>query len=151
MEMWKCHTERKQVPVADEDSQAFWEGCRRHRLLIQQCEACQAFRFPPSPLCPHCLSPLSAWRPDPGDGEVLTYCVYHVDLAGPAWQPDLPYVVAVVRLAASGVTILSNIIGPTRQQVRIGAAVRLTFEPADAGVVLPKFVLCELAGGRQPA
>ena len=43
MDMWKCHTQGKQLPVPDEDSMVFWEGCRRHRLLIQQCAACDAF------------------------------------------------------------------------------------------------------------
>jgi uncharacterized OB-fold protein len=68
MDMWKCQLEHKQLPVPDEDSLVFWEGGRRQRLLIQQCDGCGSFRFPPSPLCRNCLSPLAAWREDPGRG-----------------------------------------------------------------------------------
>ena len=47
MDMWKCLKDERQLPIADEDTLVFWEGCRRHRLLIQQCDDCHAFRFPP--------------------------------------------------------------------------------------------------------
>ena len=110
MEMWKCHMQGKQLPIPDEDSVVFWEGCRRQRLLIQQCDICKHFRFPPSPLCPRCLSSATTWQDDPGTGEVLTFCVYHSAIAGPAWEAEVPYIVAVISLAYSGVKILSNLI-----------------------------------------
>ena len=91
MEVWKCQMQGKQLPIPDEDSLVFWEGCRRQRLLIQQCDACKTFRFPPSPLCPSCLSPATTWQPDPGWGEVLTFCVYHAALASPAWEAELRF------------------------------------------------------------
>ena len=141
VEMWKCHTTHQQVPFPDEDSQIFWEGCRRHRLLIQQCEACGVFRFPPSPLCPVCLSSLVRWQEDPGEGEILTFCVYHSAVAGPAWQATLPYIVVVVELAYSGVKMLSNLEGAEPQAVRIGLPVRLGFEPRGEGMMLAKFFL----------
>ncbi len=139
MEMWKCHTDQKQLPIPDEDSQVFWEGCRRYRLLIQQCDDCQAFRFPPSPLCAACLSGVSTWQEDAGDGEVLTFCVYHSELAGPAWQAELPYVVAVVQLRYSGVKMLSQLRVETLDQAQIGLPVAVRFEPANAHLTLPVF------------
>lgn len=139
MEMWKCHTERKQRPIPDEDTMVFWAGCERHRLLIQQCDDCQTYRFPPSPLCPACLSSLATWRQDAGAGEVVTFCVYHVDLAGPAWQPDLPYVVAVVRLSQSGVNMLSQLRDVDVDRLHIGLSVRVVFEDTGGGITLPKF------------
>ncbi len=140
MEMWKCHMAAKQLPIPDEDSQVFWEGCRRQRLLIQQCEDCQTFRFPASPLCQVCLSTLASWREDPGQGEVLTFCVYHSDLAGQAWRQELPYVVAVIRLWYSGVNILSQLVCEDLDQVRIGMVVRVVFDQASEHITLPKFV-----------
>lgn len=141
MEMWKCHTTSRQWPSPDEDSQIFWEGCRRHRLLLQQCEACGTFRFPPSPLCPACLASPVAWREDPGEGEILTFCVYHSEIAGPAWKAALPYIVAVVQLRYSGVKMLSNIAHPAPQAVHIGGLVRVGFERQGEGITLPKFFL----------
>lgn len=140
MEMWKCHTQRKQLPIPDEDTLPFWEGCRRQRLLIQQCDSCKVFRFPPSPFCPHCLSALASWQEDPGKGDVQTYCVYHSEIAGPAWHGDLPYIVAVIRLDYSGVKMLSNLLCEDITMARIGLRVRVIFESVDARMVLPKFV-----------
>ena len=139
MEMWKCHTITKQVPIPDEESQIFWEGCRRHRLLIQQCDQCTRFRFPPRPLCPVCLSSLVTWQQEPGRGEVLTFCTYYDALAGPAWQRDLPYTVVVVQLHYSGVKMLSNLVCEASQDLWIGMPVQVGFEQVDARITLPKF------------
>ncbi|MGE3540830.1 MAG: Zn-ribbon domain-containing OB-fold protein [Candidatus Tectimicrobiota bacterium] len=143
MEMWKCQMAHKPRPQPDEDSQIFWEGCRRHRLLIQQCEACGTFRFPPSPLCPACLSALVCWQDDPGEGEILTFCVYHAEVAGPAWQAELPYIVVVVELQYSGVKMLSNLEGVAPSAVRIGLPVRVVFRSEGDGLPQAKFVLSD--------
>lgn len=139
MDMWKCHTTGKQLPVPDEESQVFWEGCRRHRFLIQRCEPCATYRFPPSPLCTRCLSSAFTWQQDPGAGEVLTYCVYHAALAGPAWQTELPYTIVVVQLAYSTIKVTSNLVVPQGQPVWIGMPVRLGFEQVNDLLTLPKF------------
>ena len=149
MDMWKCHTERKQLPMPDEDSLVFWEGCRRQRLLIQQCDACQTFRFPPSPMCPVCLGDVATWREDPGEGEVLTFCIYHSELAGPAWQGDLPYAVGVVQLGQSGVKMLSRLRCHPLDKIRVGLPVQVRFEVADDRITLPTFV--PLHSGVAPA
>ncbi len=141
MDMWKCHTGQKQLPIPDEDSVVFWEACRRERLVVQQCLACQHYRFPPSPRCPACLSPHTIWQEDAGQGEIETFCVYHSDLAGPAWQPELPYVVAVIRLWQTGVQLLSQIQCDDPHAIAIGQSVHVTFEPASEAVKLPKFAL----------
>lgn len=145
--MWKCHIVSKPVPRPDEDSQIFWEGCRRQRLLIQQCTACGTFRFPPSPLCPACLASLVTWQEDPGAGAILTFCVYHSDLAGPAWQADLPYIVVVVQLTYSGVKVLSNLIEADPQVVRIGLPVQVGFTSRGTDMVLPIFRLRDTTPG----
>jgi uncharacterized OB-fold protein len=142
MEMWKCHLQEKQLPIPDEDSLVFWEGCRRQRLLIQQCDLCKHFRFPPSPLCPHCLSSATTWQDDPGTGAVLTFCIYYTAIASPAWQAEVPYIVAVVALAFSGVKILSNLICVETALVRIGLPVKVEFDHITESITLPKFVPC---------
>ena len=141
MEIWKCHTIGKQLPIPDEDAQIFWEGCRRRRLLMQQCDHCGAFRFPPRPLCQVCLESLTTWREEPGQGEVMTFCVYHAELAGAAWRSSLPYTVVVVQLWYSGIHMLSNLICDDPQEVRIGIPVRVGFEGVHGALPLPKFFL----------
>jgi hypothetical protein len=79
------------------------------------------------------------WREDPGRGEVVTFCVYYAELAGPAWQAELPYTVAVVRLSYSGVQMLSNLVCHDLQTIQIGLPVRVGFEAVSASIPLPKF------------
>ena len=141
MDMWKCLKDQRQLPIPDEDTLVFWEGCRRHRLLIQQCDDCHEFRFPPAPLCPRCCSSETTWRQDPGQGEILTFCVYHSELAGPAWRGRLPYVVVVVQLSYSGVRMLGNLTGVEPQKVQVGLKTGLCFETIDSRMTLPQFCL----------
>ena len=141
MDMWKCLKENRQLPIPDEDTLVFWEGCRRRRLLIQQCGDCHAFRFPPGPACPRCCSSVTTWRDDPGQGEILTFCVYHSELAGPAWRDKLLYVVVVVELSQSGVRMLGNLTGVEPGNVEVGLKTGLCFETIESRMTLPQFHL----------
>ena len=141
MDMWKCLKEQRQLPIPDEDTLVFWEGCRRHRLLIQQCDDCDEFRFPPGPLCPQCCSSATTWREDPGRGEILTFCVYHSELAGPAWRSRLPYVVVVVELSHSNVRMLGNLAVRDPGRLAVGLKTELCFENIDDRITLPQFYL----------
>ena len=78
-------------------------------------------------------------------GEVLTYCVYHSELAGPAWQAELPYVVVVVQLQQSGVKMLSQLRCSDPNAVQVGQAVQVRFESVDTRVTLPLFELIRTA------
>lgn len=69
----------------------------------------------------------------------MTFCVYHSEIAGPAWRAHLPYTVVVVRLWYSGVHMLSQLVCDDPQLVRIGLPVRVGFEAVSAGMVPPKF------------
>ena len=82
-----------------------------------------------------------------GQGEVVTFCVYHSEIAGPAWQAHLPYTVVVVQLWYSGVKILSQLVCDDPQLVRIGLPVRVGFEAVHAGMALPQFFPLQGAEG----
>jgi hypothetical protein len=73
---------------------------------------------------------------------VLTFCVYHAAIAGPAWEGEVPYIVVVVSLAYSGVKIVSNLICDETALVRIGLPVKVQFEHITESITLPKFVPC---------
>ena len=86
-----------------------------------------------------CLGSLTTWREDPGQGEVVTFCVYYTEIAGPAWRPSLPYTVVVVHLWYSGIEMLSNLVCDDLQAVHIGIPVRVGFEVVNEWLTLPKF------------
>ena len=44
------------LPVPDDVSRPFWDGCAAGELRMQACGACGRLRFPPRPMCPWCRS-----------------------------------------------------------------------------------------------
>lgn len=65
--------------------------------------------------------------------------VYH-RLYHPAFEKDLPYVVAIVELR-EGPRLLTNIVGTAWQNVRCNQPVHVFFEDDGRGAVIPKFTV----------
>ncbi len=61
----------KPLPQSDPDSQRFWDGCREHKLLVQQCKQCGTYRFPPGSMCCMCQSMDHEWVDVEGRAEQL--------------------------------------------------------------------------------
>jgi len=116
------------APVANPDTQPFWDGCARGELLLQACSACGRYRHPPSPICPHCRSDRHAWVPASGRGTVYTFTVVRQALAR-GWDDLIPYVVAVIELD-EGPKLLSNLVNVAPEAVTIGMPVEVIFESA---------------------
>lgn len=130
-------TYAKPLPVMDADSAAFWTAAREHRLAIPRCDECGRFHFYPRILCPHCHSDRITHEDVSGEGSIYSFTI-HRRAAGPAFEGDVPYVVALVDLD-EGVRMLTNIVSPSPERLRIGAPVRVRFERATDDVTLPKF------------
>jgi len=128
---------KKPLPVPDADSKPFWEGCRKHELVFQKCAECGQVRWPPSIICPECLSQNTEWIDSGGRGKVYTYVVYH-QAFHPAFEDELPYVVAVVELE-EGPLLLSNIVGCPHDFVKCEMPVEVTWEDITEEFSLPKF------------
>lgn len=128
---------KKPLPFPDSDTIEFWEGCKRHELVIQRCDDCHSYRFPPCPICPECFSTNYKWEKVSGKGTVYTFIVVRVPLR-PEWQPDIPYTVGVVQLD-EGVRIVTNIIDCKPEDVKIGMKVEVIFEDVTKEHTLPKF------------
>jgi hypothetical protein len=65
--------------------------------------------------------------------------VHYVSI--PAFQDDVPYVVAHITLDGTDnrVTMISNVIECPWQEVKVGMPVRVVFEDVTPEVTLPKF------------
>ena len=131
----------KPLPAIDADTEPFWRGTRERRLLLPYCDACGRPHFPPKALCPHCHGDTLTWKRASGEGTIYTYTVAR-RAAGPAFEDDVPYVVALIDLE-EGVRFMSNVVTDDPAKVAIGAAVRVTFERASDEITLPKFELVE--------
>jgi uncharacterized protein len=127
----------KPLPAITEDGAPYWAATREHHLAVQQCSGCGHRRFPPSVLCPQCLSEEHAWTPLSGKGVVYSFIIVHRP-QHPAFFGDAPYNVAIVELA-EGIRLHSNIVDIANEDLRIGLPVEVTFDKIDDEVTLPKF------------
>lgn len=127
----------KPLPIPDADSRPFWDGCKAEKLRLQQCRACGEFQFYPRAICRHCTSEALDWQEVSGEGEIYSFTVARRP-AGPAFAAEVPYVVAIVRLA-EGPRLMTNIVTDDIPSLRIGDRVRVVFEQASAEITLPKF------------
>ncbi len=128
---------KKPLPVPSELSAPFWEACRRHELVLQHCQNCQTFRFPPAILCPECLSEATEWQRLSGKGKIFSFVVFH-RVYHPAFQADIPYTVALIELE-EGPRLVSNIVGTPPAEVTCDMPVEVDFEDVTPEVTLPKF------------
>jgi uncharacterized OB-fold protein len=122
------------LPQPDALTRPFWEACRRRVLEVPACQACQHLFLPPAPRCPRCWSDRLAVRGVSGEGSVFSFAVYRR-----SYHPALPepYTVALIQLR-EGPRLISNIVGCTPEEVRVGMPVRVRFD--DVGeFTLPRF------------
>jgi uncharacterized OB-fold protein len=125
------------LPRLDETNRHFWTGGEHGELRFLRCQRCGYWLHPPGPVCPACLGGDVEAEAVSGEATVHTYTVNHQP-----WYPgiDPPYVVAIVELPEQdGLRLTTNIVGCPATAVRIGMAVRVTFDRYD-DVWLPLFV-----------
>jgi uncharacterized OB-fold protein len=127
----------KPLPRPNKLSQPFWDGAKRHELLLQKCSACGHLWFPPSARCPKCLSPEYTWAKATGRGKVWSSIVMWQSYF-PSFETDIPYNVAYVELE-EGPRLMTNIIGCENDAIYCDMAVEVVFEDVTAEISLPKF------------
>src|SRR5436309_10047123 len=101
-------TYAKPLPQPDPVTRPFWDSVRAHAMQLQRCAACGRFVFFPRALCPYCFSDRLEWTPVSGRGVVHAFAIPYRHPV-PAFQPDLPYVVAIVELA-EGARMMTNLV-----------------------------------------
>lgn len=116
-------------------SQPFWDGCARGELLYQRCGACGRAVFNPAPACRWCSSRELTWQRSAGLGSLYSWSV--------VWRPQapafrVPYAAALVDVD-EGYQILSNVIGCTPGDLRLGLRLQVEFHPVGGGIHLPYF------------
>jgi uncharacterized protein len=128
----------KPLPKISALTKPFWDHARAGRLALQVCRVCGDLRFPPSPVCPACLSDDQAWRITSGRGTLESWIEFH-RAYWPAFNDFLPYSVCLVRLY-EGPVLVSNLVGSTGGE-KLGAPVRVMFDKVTDEITLPKFRL----------
>jgi len=132
----------KPIPVPDELSKPFWDACNERRLIVQNCTACDRMQYPPQAMCAGCRSADHlAWREVSGRGHINGYCVMYDSRVGPL-QADQPFNIAVIELEEDpAIKFLSSLPGVALDDVPVGAAVEVLFEPVSPDQLIHEWQL----------
>jgi uncharacterized OB-fold protein/acyl dehydratase len=122
-------------PSITPDNAFFFEGAKEHKLLIQQCSACQALRHPPQPRCDHCGSYEWHALEASGKGTIYSYVVNHHPQV-PAFDYPLP--LGLIELE-EGTRLVSEIVDCPLEYLQVGLPVTVTWIDADDELTLPAF------------
>ena len=127
----------KHFPRPTPETEVYWEGCRRHELLLQRCTQCSEFQFYPRIICTNCSSDDLEWVKGSGRGRVLTFAIVRRAVSE-AYAADVPYVVALIQLD-EGPTMMSNVVQCDPETVKIGSPVEVIFEDWSEEISIPQF------------
>ena len=130
----------KPLPRPDEVSAPYWRAAAERTLKVQFCDRCRQYIHPPEGNCPRCQNAGLRFEQVSGEGSVYSYTIVR-DNATRGFEGVGPYVVALVELKEQPrLTLVANIVGAAIDEVRVGMAVRVTWEEIAEGVVLPQFM-----------
>ncbi len=124
-------------PPVTEASAPFWEATRERRLVLPWSAVTGRPVWFPRDADPLAPDRPYEWREASGEGVVYAASVHHRPGPGRT-EDDCPYVVALVDLA-EGVRMMANIVDCPPEDVVVGMAVRVTWQPLSDGRHLPQF------------
>jgi uncharacterized protein len=148
----------------DAENLAYFKHCAAHDFHLQQCEACNLLRYPPTTACPWCMSHKARWAPVEAKGTVHSYTEVHHAIQ-PAFKAHTPYLLLLVDLdtqkgkpsehealrIVGNLTTENGTLAPPDlvKRIGIGSRMRMVFSDVGPGISLPQWTLDEAAA--QPA
>lgn len=128
---------RRLAPAPTAESAEYWAGLARHELLLQRCEACGTHLFHPRAICTACSGAKLAWVRASGLATLVSWSLVRRAVSE-AYAPDLPYALAIVRLA-EGPTMMTTLAQVDLDAVSIGMPLEVAFDDRPEGCTLPRF------------
>jgi uncharacterized OB-fold protein len=126
------------IPKPTPETQPYWDGAKRHVLMVQRCGACGRHYFYPRPLCPHCLSRDVSWVQVSGRGRLHTFTINY--RPPKKFPTQSPIIIGIVELE-EGPRLMTEIVGatPDPATLRCDTPVEVIFEDITDDITLPKF------------
>jgi uncharacterized OB-fold protein len=115
------------LPKISDRNAHFWQGGRDGELRFQRCGACGYYLHPPAVICPKCWSKDIRVEAVSGRADVLAFSInYQPWMPG----PEVPFVLAIVHpVEQDDLRLTTNIVNCPPDDVRVGMAVQVIFEP----------------------
>jgi uncharacterized OB-fold protein len=127
---------KRPMPQADEPSREFFEGARRHELMLMRCKACGTWRLPSHPRCHSCWSTDTEWAKASGRGTLYSFGVMHQKY--PGFEDEVPYNYAQVQLE-EGPRIVTDIVGVPNDELRVDMPVVAYFDDVSDDCTVVRF------------
>jgi len=119
------------IPVPDRDSQPYWGALAEGRFLLQHCNGCGSWSWPPRPICSNCQSDDLTWSEPSGTGSIHSWVVCHRQYS--SLPERLPYTIAMVRLDEGADLLLpGRLLNP--EGIHQGQRVRVAPQPLSPDV-----------------
>jgi uncharacterized OB-fold protein len=129
----------KPLPVVTPVGREFWNGTKRHELLVQHCNDCGNNTMYPKILCPSCLSENVGWIKSSGKGKIHTFTTICAN-SPKAFRDAMPYTLAIIELEEN-VRLLSNIVDCNPEDIKCEMPVEVVFDDVTEEFTLPRFKL----------
>ena len=129
--------EGKFLPSPNPATLPFWEACKRHELLIQECSRCGTRQFYPRSICGTCSAAAPAWQRASGSGTVISWTIVRHPVS-PAYADDVPFVLALIELE-EGPVMMAQIVDIGPESVQSGMPVDVCFEEWTEEITMPQF------------
>jgi uncharacterized OB-fold protein len=127
------------MPLPDELTQPFWDAAQHHKLVIQQCRACETFIHWPGVICPFCQSDDLGYTEVSGKATLYTYTVV-VQSFHPGLSDLVPYTLVLVELVEQeGLRMVSRLIDCPEDELQVGMPVEAVFVDVAPALRLPLF------------
>ena len=130
----------KPLPLITDLSKVFYDGCKEHKLLYQQCRECGEVVFFPKKICSGCMSRNLEWKESSGRGKIHSFTVTYA-YAPPEFANDTPYALSIITMD-EGFRIMSNIVECDFDELTCDMPVEVVFDPVTPDITLPKFKPC---------
>ncbi len=125
------------LPVIYPEELPFWEGARKHEIILQRCNSCAKSWYPIGPACPHCFSMSFKWDRMSGRGTLHNYVVFHKPWT--KWfESKVPYAVVQIQLE-EGPRLTTNFLDCAVKDIKIGMPVEAVFEDITSDITLVQF------------
>jgi uncharacterized OB-fold protein len=119
------------LPVVRSFTKPFWDATREKRLLLQYDRVAKAYQFYPRATSIYTGKASNLeWREVSGKGKIFRYTIAR--RARPPFREHEPFWLAMVTLD-EGVNMMTNIVGCTEEQMKIGMRVKPHWSPLTDG------------------
>lgn len=125
------------APLPTPESASYWDGLKRHELLLQRCGDCGVRQFYPRALCTACGSTRLDWARANGRATLVSWSLVRRAVSE-AYAADVPYALALVQLD-EGPTMMSTLVEVAPEAVRVGMSLEVVYDDRPEGYTLPRF------------